>query len=306
MIEQYDMKYIPNILFAKNLFGMSEIRKKKNIDWPIGILGDEGSGKSNVGLLVCCFINPEFNVDNICFSPEQFIDAVDKAEHGDVILLDEGAEIFYSKTSLRKETVEVERLMLRIRFKELFIVINIPDFLLLTRDIRKRRIKTYIKTTLSMKGGELSQGKFKFYGGSKRKKIMKSPYGSTMFPTPDFSGNLPSIAKIRPELWADYLKKKAGYSKKKKESPFSLKRRKKILKMMDQSLTVAELVKIMGKSTPTVCGYLRGQPCYIWPKTAIFIGLDGKKRLRKKYYDAGVKRLVKHLAIPKHHRKKTK
>jgi ABC-type dipeptide/oligopeptide/nickel transport system ATPase component len=56
-------------------------------------VGQVGSGKSYTAMSIGCLLDPDFNIDNIAFTPTEFLSAMDVAskrkKHGQVIIFDE-------------------------------------------------------------------------------------------------------------------------------------------------------------------------------------------------------------------------
>jgi len=61
----------------------------KNRNAMLLFVGDPGSGKSYAAISIACMIDPNFSIEKVVFTPEDFLNALDKAKRGDVIIWDE-------------------------------------------------------------------------------------------------------------------------------------------------------------------------------------------------------------------------
>jgi len=77
------------IPFLSNIV-RTRILEKKNV--LMLITGEASSGKSYTGLSLCEAFDPNFNVDNVIFTPKEFFDVVLKLQKNSWVLLDEPAQ----------------------------------------------------------------------------------------------------------------------------------------------------------------------------------------------------------------------
>lgn len=92
------------------------------------IWGDVGCGKSVLAQHLGFAIDPTLSEDRICFTKQEFIDAVVKYRNK-VIIADEGIALFFSRASMTKEGRLMSELMAQIRQKNLCILICVPEVL---------------------------------------------------------------------------------------------------------------------------------------------------------------------------------
>ena len=152
--ERFDNKIIPDI-------------RKKDKDCVIAIDGNEGSGKSTLGLQWCRYIDSSFNLSRVVFTPEEFRDAIYKAKKGQAIMFDEAFTGFSSRAALSGVNKTLISLMMQIRQKNLFIVIVLPTIFLLDKYISIFRTRVLIHV-YEVRG---RRGFFKVYS-SKKKKLL--------------------------------------------------------------------------------------------------------------------------------------
>lgn len=110
---------------------LNKIRKAvidKDRDYVMVIDGEEGSGKSVLTQQIAKKLDPNFNIDNICFNADQFIARLKTASKYSCIVLDEA----FSAANSRSALTEVNRSMIGVatemRQRNLFVLIVIPSF----------------------------------------------------------------------------------------------------------------------------------------------------------------------------------
>ena len=67
---------------------------RKDFDGCLYIIGEEGSGKSTLGFQIATYLMPTFSLDWICWTPQQFMQLVNRAPKGAAIVLDEAYMTF--------------------------------------------------------------------------------------------------------------------------------------------------------------------------------------------------------------------
>lgn len=129
--DKFDNKILPDL-------------QKKDKDCVIAIDGREGVGKSWLGLQFCKYIDPTFNLERVVFTPEEFREAIYKANMGEAIMFDEAFTGFSSRAALSRVNKTLISLMMQIRQKNLFIVIVLPTVFLLDKYISLSRTRVLI------------------------------------------------------------------------------------------------------------------------------------------------------------------
>jgi len=152
--KRFDDKIIPEL-------------QKKDKDCVIAIDGSEGSGKSTIGLQWCKYIDPSFNLEKVVFTPEEFREAIYKADKGQAIMFDEAFTGFSSRAALSGVNKTLISLMMQIRQKNLFIVIVLPTVFLLDKYISLFRTRVLVHVYQN-KG---RRGYFRVYS-SKTKRLL--------------------------------------------------------------------------------------------------------------------------------------
>lgn len=117
---------------------------KNDKDCIIAIDGREGSGKSWLAMQLAKYIDPDFDLSRVCFTPEEFREAVYKAKPRQSIVYDEAFTGFSSRAALSGVNRTLISLMMQIRQKNLFIVIVLPTVFLLDKYISLFRTRALV------------------------------------------------------------------------------------------------------------------------------------------------------------------
>lgn len=141
---------------------------KKDKDCIIAIDGKEGAGKTWLGLQWCRYIDPTFDLKRVVFTPDEFREAIHKAEKYQAIMFDEAFTGFSSRSALSGVNRTLISLMMQIRQKNLFIVIVLPTVFLLDKYISIFRTKVLVHV-YENKG---RRGFFRVYSSKKKKMLV--------------------------------------------------------------------------------------------------------------------------------------
>ena len=80
--------YLDGYLKSNLDFSINEV-KRRNYDKFVLIFGREGAGKTTLAMQIAKYCDPTFDLDRVCFTPEQFLEAVQGAKKFQAILFDE-------------------------------------------------------------------------------------------------------------------------------------------------------------------------------------------------------------------------
>jgi hypothetical protein len=99
--------------------------------------GKERSGKSKLADLIAAFASTHLNrpyiLNNICFTPEEFRNAIVNSQKNDIIIFDEAHTGMASRRSLSAINTLLVNLMMEMGQKNLFVLIVLPTFFMLDR-----------------------------------------------------------------------------------------------------------------------------------------------------------------------------
>lgn len=104
---------------------------KKDQDRVYIVDGRERIGKSVWTLQQAKYINPNFNINNVCFTAEEFLDKIRTAQKGEVIVFDEAFQGLSSKSSLSRTNKAIVQAMMEMGQKNLVVFIVLPTIFLL-------------------------------------------------------------------------------------------------------------------------------------------------------------------------------
>ncbi len=133
------------------------------------VTGREGLGKSTLTMQLAATIDPNFNLDNIVFTPEQFAEKIKKAKRGTAIIYDEGFSGLSSKSSISRENKKLVQLLMECRQLNLFIFIVLPSFFLLEKYVALFRSTALFNVLSSKKNFKLRF--YKIYNYDTKKKL---------------------------------------------------------------------------------------------------------------------------------------
>lgn len=158
-------------------------------DWDMVFLidGMEGSGKSVLGIQICKYLDENFDVDNIAFTPNDFIEKVKAAKQYSAVLYDEAYAGLSSRATLSATNKVLVSMLSEIRQKNLFVVIIQPCFFELDRYVSLWRGRALLHVYTKEK---LKRGQYAFFNYEKKKLlwILGKRHFTYNKPTSDFVG----------------------------------------------------------------------------------------------------------------------
>lgn len=171
------------------------------------IFGREGSGKTTVGTQVCTYLDPTFDLDRVCFKPDQFLAAVDNAKPEEAILWDEAIYGANAAQWANEISQAVISRLTTIRKRKLKIVICFPYLYMLNKYFISRSLASiYVYAKAFDKRGFMS-----FYNQRKTEylyELMKSKYsynwqGAIKRVLPSFHCKFPNYLCLPEEMYED-------------------------------------------------------------------------------------------------------
>jgi len=141
---------------------------KKDWDAVILIDGVEGGGKSVLGMQVASYLDPSYSLDRCCFSATQLIRAINTAQPHQAIVFDEALRGLSSRSALSKINRIIVKLLAEIRQKNLFVIIILPSYFDLDKNIAIWRSVCLLHVYTS-KGNK--RGFFAFYDYDQKKTL---------------------------------------------------------------------------------------------------------------------------------------
>ena len=185
-------------------------------------VGDEGSGKSTLGIQVSQAVDPNFNISHVCFELDDFIVKLRELPPGSAILLDESGDHLMSREAMGGKRIETLKQLMKCRSLNKFIVLNISYLVLMEKYVRsfRARIMSRTITKVDLKNDLIRRGLVQIFSRKAMKKIKVMPDGVIRYPRPTMVDNFYSL--VGDPLWEQYKEKKNAYvlgmeSKKKKQ-----------------------------------------------------------------------------------------
>lgn len=116
----------------------------KDRDWVCVIDGEEGVGKSVFAQQLARYLDPEFNLDLLVFTSDDFIKQIKEPSNkkGKVVLLDEAFNSANARASMSEVNRSLTGVATEMRQKNLFVIIVLPSFFDLDRYFALWRCKT--------------------------------------------------------------------------------------------------------------------------------------------------------------------
>lgn len=258
------------------------VRKKKELilgkdqDWFEGIIGYEGSGKSQYGLRKCQLWDPTF-IDNmnerIVYNVDDLEKLFDAEVHGISILVDEAVYLAHARSGFKQHVVRFVEDIIGCRYLNDYIGLCIPKITSLDTYLRNERLRTITWCK--------DQGKIWIYGKRNGRRIYdwdnrhRLPVNKRprISPRADFRYYPPALTE-KDEIWKKYLRVK---SKRNKER---YRRKNKGI----TTLTSGDIAKKYGVTEQTGRNYLK-KIYAACPEAVVVVPTTGQLRLRKEYLD---------------------
>lgn len=170
-----------------------DTRIKKDYDHFMTICGMEGDGKTTLGTQICAHMDDDFCLDKVCFSKEEFVDAIKKYHSNFAVMLDEGGQMLFSREAMREGNIFLNKLFMIMRKRRIFCCICLPNFHVLDSYIRLHRVKTLIQIRQRGKyTGIIEDGIKKVVKeGQKDKRVLGIKLPTSCFWRGDFNKDFP-------------------------------------------------------------------------------------------------------------------
>lgn len=149
---------------------MDHLKDAVNKNWDSFVLidGVEGSGKSSLAFTLAYYVDRSFKADNVVFTPDEFIKAVDKAKPKTAIVWDEFVMGGLGDDAMTQIQRTLIKKMVTMRKKNLYIFLVIPYIFMLRTYFAVGRSRMLINV-FSPDG--LTRGKWKLYNYQRKKDL---------------------------------------------------------------------------------------------------------------------------------------
>jgi hypothetical protein len=155
--------------------------------------GRERTGKSSFVFQQAKYIDPTFNVDRICFRPEDFLNQIRTVPKGSVVVFDEAFRGLSSKSTRSKTNKAIVEAMMEVGQRNLIIFIVLPTIFLLEiyAAVFRSECLFHIYKLKSGSSDGVKHRAFKIYNYQKKKQLYLR--GKTKY----FSYSKPYISKAK-------------------------------------------------------------------------------------------------------------
>lgn len=182
----------------RNLVKMeNELVDNKNKDFVILVIGQPGTSKSSLSVMMQLAMRGEVNFEDMAFTHDQYMKATKKGGKNKVIQYDEGRNSFYKRRAMQSSNTEALDMLNQYRFKNHVHIINFQNLTDMELDLIYKRCHCLVRTT--------AQGFFHFYNARQVQKIDVDKRKRTVnWPDPAFTGRFPDPAREYTEVWERY------------------------------------------------------------------------------------------------------
>lgn len=143
----------------KDLVNIINKRIANGMDAVIAVSGEEGIGKSTFTLqLALELLKDKSGVDafdmerNIAYTAEESLNKIADAPFKSCVVIDEAGRLFFKRDAMSSKTKKGVKLFQQIRFKNLCVLMAIPPFFSLDREIRNNRVWIWVHIYARGKG----------------------------------------------------------------------------------------------------------------------------------------------------------
>jgi len=120
------------------LYGFKYCIHEKNISITMVVDGRSGMGKTTLSGQIGLYCDPNFSLEKVFFTPDEFLVGLSNAKQGDVIIFDEGMRLS-SRSSLNAINKMVVVAMSMVRSKNIIVIFNINSIFDLDRNLALHR-----------------------------------------------------------------------------------------------------------------------------------------------------------------------
>lgn len=175
-----------------NIYSQVPEYLRQDRDMVIAITGEEGSGKSTLGLCLSLVANHAFDIDlDILYTVEDITERLKTVGRYQTLLLDEAVEFAFSRNAMKRDQKKVIQTFMQVRQKNLFFILLIPNFSDMDKYFRKWRIKRWLH--VKERGTYLSHSP------------SRNLYSSDIFWEQKYIGH---FGRLDGEIWEKYLNRK--------------------------------------------------------------------------------------------------
>jgi len=209
-------KYSLELGFSFNLYLGQNLERLRNAvlyqDFDLAVLidGKEGSGKSVFAMQIAYFLDRDHSLDletQVIFTPEQFKKAVNSLGPGKAIVWDEARAGLNRRRSTQQVNLDITDMLAECRQNNLFMVIVMPSFYDMDRNVAVHRSRLLIHCSYDFGGPDnrpLRRGFFRLYNEDGKQRLFENRelrYRYPYLPNMCFDGNFPHHYLVDQEVY---------------------------------------------------------------------------------------------------------
>jgi hypothetical protein len=122
---------------ARIFIGALRSRIEDNRHFIVMLVGEPRSGKSYSALRIAELVDQDFSLDNIVYSPAEFLKLVKTSEEGSVIVFDEAGVKIFSREWQSKMNKALAKVFQVLGYKHLGIILTFPSVMFVDKAIRR-------------------------------------------------------------------------------------------------------------------------------------------------------------------------
>lgn len=244
MVEDFYMDPI----MRSRLDKVRKLVKTKDRDWVCVIDGEEGSGKSVISMMIAKYLDPNFNLNNVCFNSEQFIKKLRDSKKNTAIVSDETYSVASARASLSAMNRNLNTVTSEMRQRNLFVIMVIPSFFDLDKTQAIWRCRALIHVYYDKKG---DRGRYIIF--PKRHKLKLYLNGKKNYSYSKPKSPLP-VCKFKNEYVVNEkayrLKKYESFKARKMATALEMKQKERIKRLI---IYLYDEVKLTDEEISTIC-----------------------------------------------------
>ena len=161
-------EFYMNIKLHEELQNVKKVVNNKDFDYVSLVCGLPGQGKSTLAQSMAKFLDPNFTLDNIAMTADEFIEKTTNLPKHSAVILDESFAGLNSRVATSKEFLKILNHIQLIRQRNLFIFLCLPNFFDLGKPIAIFRSHHLFVVYGSVFG---ERGEFAAYGRNNKRQL---------------------------------------------------------------------------------------------------------------------------------------
>lgn len=154
--------------YIKQVLDKTKQVMRQDWDMMFNIDGTEGAGKSVLAMQLAKYVDPDFSVDNIAFTPKQFKESILKAPKYTSVVYDEAYGGLGARNTMSQVNIAIVKMLAEVRFRNLFLLVVMPTYFDLDRYAALWRSRGLFHV---YSDSNFKRGKVAFFNKERKKKL---------------------------------------------------------------------------------------------------------------------------------------